>query len=376
MKCISLIGFSMLVIMAGCSKQTERQPWQADNSDAWKYDESLPVPVQFAPQGISITTRGIIENDSDLEGKPIGIFGLSVWHQDTGIVPGWNPDDPSTVLFADEPVTIKNGNVKFNTTYYYPVDNGRTFSFYAYHPYDVGNPAQLQAADDGSRNNWYVEYTAERDDLGNIDILYAKADAESVDGLNGFNADYLRANPDKQPELHFEHKVAALEFRAVLSDDYQAGSGAEDVTISKVTLRDVPTEVWLWIASRNKDMAIGKVSAMRRGPISLKNNEGSTDFSVKPAAGEGNLIGTFLLVPRPYNAGNPDDSWNYSAYVTAEVPNGEPEEVFVEFQAPKGGFQPGCRYTINIVVNKLEGVGMSTRVDSYTDSRQPPIEAY
>ena len=47
----------MLVIMAGCSKQTERQPWQADNSDAWKYDESLPVPVQFASQGISINTK-------------------------------------------------------------------------------------------------------------------------------------------------------------------------------------------------------------------------------------------------------------------------------------------------------------------------------
>ena len=103
MKRISLTGFSLLVILAGCSKQFGDQPGQTGNDDAWKYDESLPVPVQFAPQGISITTRGIIENDSDLEGKPIGIFGLSVWHQDTGIVPGWNPDDPSTVLFADEP---------------------------------------------------------------------------------------------------------------------------------------------------------------------------------------------------------------------------------------------------------------------------------
>ncbi len=373
MKRISLTGFSLLVILAGCSKQFGDQPGQAGNDDAWKYDESLPVPVQFAPQGISITTRGIIEDDNDLEGKPIGIFGLSVWHQDT-VVPGWNPDDSSTVLFADEPVRIENGNVKFNTTYYYPVDNGRTFSFYAYHPYDAEKPAQLQVADDGSRNNWYVEYTAERDDLGNIDILYARADAKSVDGQNGFNADYLRANPEKQPELHFEHKVAALEFRAVLSADYQAGSGAEDVTISKVTLRDVPTVVWLWIASRNKDMAIGKVSAVRRGPISLKNNEVST-FSVKPVEGKGNLIGTFLLVPRPYNADKPDEIRNYSADVTAKVLNGEPEKVTVKFQAPEGGFQPGCRYTINIVVNKLEGVGMSTRVDSYTDPGQP-IVAY
>ena len=86
----------MLVIMAGCSKQTERQPWQADNSDAWKYDESLPVPVQFASQGISITTKGIIEDDSGLEGKSFGIFGLSVQHQEDGTVsPAWNPVNTS-----------------------------------------------------------------------------------------------------------------------------------------------------------------------------------------------------------------------------------------------------------------------------------------
>ena len=324
----------MLVIMAGCSKQTERQPWQADNSDAWKYDESLPVPVQFASQGISITTKGIIEDDSGLEGKSFGIFGLSVQHQEDGTVsPAWNPVNTSQLLLENTEGRLSsgNGNIELPVEVFYPLSDDMTFSFYGYYPYS--------AEHEWNGNDYYIRYTAAGDDLGNIDILYAKEDAERVDGLDGFNAGYVRTNPDRLPVLDFAHKTVALDFMAV-----QAGNAQDvsNVTVTGFDIMNAPTVADLYIATITPSKTeAGKLLVMDSGRVSLKKSyDGgrtyTSELNERPHA-DGAFLGTFLLAPKA-------DMREYDIEVFFRYDNGLESKAETVLSLPDD-LAPGTRYT-------------------------------
>lgn len=362
MKCISLIGFSMLVIMAGCSKQTEHQPWQADNSDAWKYDESLPVPVQFASQGISITTKGIIEDDSGLEGKSFGIFGLSVQHQEDGTVsPAWNPVNTSQLLLENTEGRLSsgNGNIELPVEVFYPLSDDMTFSFYGYYPYS--------AEHEWNGNDYYIRYTAAGDDLGNIDILYAKEDAERVDGLDGFNAGYVRTNPDRLPVLDFAHKTVALDFMAV-----QAGNAQDvsNVTVTGFDIMNAPTVADLYIATITPSKTeAGKLLVMDSGRVSLKKSyDGgrtyTSELNERPHA-DGAFLGTFLLAPKA-------DMREYDIEVFFRYDNGLESKAETVLSLPND-LAPGTRYTVNLQIWSAESVSMSVDVASWPNTPEDEI---
>ena len=344
MKRVFIYTAAAVLFLSGCSGVNV--PDKEPGSQEWLDDTSLPVPVMFSGMGMSFETRaGIIDGQILADGH-LGIFGLSVSHNDDGTVsPKWNPGVDGQILLENaEAFTDSYGNLSLSETAYYPMDNRYTYSFYAYYPYNVNST--FNSAD------YIVTYTDE-DGLGNIDILYAYDDAESVDGVNGFNADYIRhisGDDANLPHFHLEHKVAALNFVARLAPD----ATVSNVTISGIEILDAPVSADLYIATRATERTeLGKILAMKYGPVSLlkPSGNGYTDqLDVVPTE-DGAELGTFLLVPSTYKAES-----GYRARVHLVYENGETDTVEANIPCPEGNFQLAKQYTVYLTVRSADSV--------------------
>lgn len=228
-----LVFFSVL---SGCSKVVE-QPGRAGDDDAWKYDESLPVPIVFsAGPEVDIESKTLDETGIrvyNLEDEVVGVFALAAECDDNGTPsdasddkysPAWSArytesSDGSSVLTGDgilfsnsrsEP--ISGDEITFDPVRYYPMDNSRTYSFYSYYPH------HSVYFEDG----WLkADYDLGMEDILYADVCHAKPFQDQKYGwLYGFNSLYVRSveNSGKtgeyRPELHYKHKLVSFAFEA------------------------------------------------------------------------------------------------------------------------------------------------------------------
>ena len=363
-----IIGFAALALMSSCSKtRTEaRQPALPDE-DAWVNDETLPIPVTFSTPDVAIESKALITGTATTEDMHFGVYGLATTYvEDTKAHnPAWWDDQPETKLMENVKA-VGGAEFKFTKddwteelTVYYPMNSDKTFSFYAYYPFsdEVSNAG----------NCYSVVY-----DLTTVpDIMWAESHAAALspdNGLDdrfGFNAKYIRRVKKAEngdgflPKLTFGHKLAALQFNAVTAD----GSESSNLAITGLELKDISTSATLVIATNaNYSAASTPAGSLRGGTwgiIPLKHftdasdSEGNVDFSIYPTNGDGNELGTMVVVPG--NAGE-----TMKANVSMKVDDQEEVTKEITFKAPAEGFKAGYRYIINVKVLSVEEVSIFT----------------
>ena len=109
---------ALAIVMAGCSKNAAPEQSSAPLENAWMYDESLPVPIQFGmSSGVGLQTKTtMIEDWSDLE-HPLGIFALDLegsMLNESGVY----LKNETAEVYED----LERGKylIKFNESKYYP----------------------------------------------------------------------------------------------------------------------------------------------------------------------------------------------------------------------------------------------------------------
>ena len=245
MKRIGMIFFGTLaILMASCSKNAAPEQPSVPLENAWMYDESLPVPIQFGMSsgvGIQTTKTTMIKEWDDLE-YPLGIFALDL----EGTL-----DNESGLYLKNERAEavedVERGKylIKFDENKYYPYSSERNFSFFGYYPRLGTNPVYYRDS---------IRIPIPADQWGKHDILcassfaerqYVKKDAatgnyvpaifgqDATAYYDGFNAAYIRhlnrnnLYEQKMPNLSFKHKTTCFEF-----DAYLTGVSADQVTSS------------------------------------------------------------------------------------------------------------------------------------------------
>ena len=231
------------VIAVGCSKNVdiEKQPV----GEAWIYDESLPVPIQFGVSDMTVKVRSQFNNLDNLIGESFGVLAMDVQSRN--------------VLLNGETVTCEYDEDRsmymmgFDQNKYYPYTSENNYSFFAYYKGDNPNPLYFDSNSVRLKiagNHW-----------GHQDVLWARSDAEvlpvhynstlgeyvpahdevSTDAYyHGFNAAYIRyiAKPksgdlhkydDYLPKLDLEHVATNLRFKAVLDPRDATGFDAAPV---------------------------------------------------------------------------------------------------------------------------------------------------
>lgn len=287
----------LVVITAGCRKQRPDS-----DPDAWKYDLSLPVPINFGD--LSAQTKG--EAVISLDGKYLGIFALE--HGDSTLV-DWSAGS-SNVLLNNVTGTKDGENISFyGGPYYYPVDNHRNFSFYGYYPttYENGSVVSI------SRKHSSMIVRMQIKD--NVDILwaYSLATTKNVDGTSysGFNGRYIRkvalSDSDCLPKLDFKHVTTNLVFNAkahpALTEEQFAKFGELNFQITgiKITpitngsvIKKIPRYADLYVATEVSSLSLSS------GALTGESSDGHKPGDLVPVINEGD--GGFLSIEK--SAGN------------------------------------------------------------------------
>lgn len=225
MKKAYLLIIAAALAFAGCSKVGSELP---SDPDAWKWDESLPVPIMFGTPETEVMTKAGVSELADME--EIGIVGLDYWSTGWKAISEHNPgsisgEKSSSVLIdALQPARIDDsGNITFSKTPYYPISGSQNFTFYGFYPYS--NVIYM-----GGSSRYYADLTID----GKTDVLWAEAKAEDfifekeddqLYKIKGYNAAYIRriseyntdangkSSDEYMPKLKFERKLTNLTFK-------------------------------------------------------------------------------------------------------------------------------------------------------------------
>lgn len=261
MKKYSLIAIIVLaaLVVAACNRNRNKLSPEADEN-AWMYDETLPVPIQFGSSGspFTVESKGLaITSLTDLEfnilamdfSKAIGkASGYNVATLDEGanngtsiLLPGVDATivhkTPSPLPEGDYVQFKKNGNA---ITRYYPMNAPATEadrSYYSFVAYKVPQGASLLVGDDASASADRMATAIDRESGAatnqavyayfktlpsrtnaavdrNVDVLWGRADADTDDSASGiqpfdggvsygniygFNARYMRVTQSQDP---------------------------------------------------------------------------------------------------------------------------------------------------------------------------------
>ena len=239
MKKTYLLIIAAALAFAGCSKAGSELP---SDPDAWKWDESLPVPIMFGTPETEVMTKAGVSTLADME--KIGIVGLDYcagWKEVSGHNPGSSSGERSSCVLIDalQPAKIgDSGNITFSKTPYYPISGSQNFTFYGFYPYsDVIHM--------GGTSRYYADLTID----GKTDILWAESKAEDfifkkngdnqLYKIKGYNAAYIRRineyTPDAQkymPKLKFERKLTNLTFKLRVYESEWNGLVAAEAVVT------------------------------------------------------------------------------------------------------------------------------------------------
>ena len=401
-------------VLSACSRSLDHIHIQDEN--AWVYDTSLPVPIQFGlDNDIAITKAvpsGMVNSLGNLD---IGVFGLTPSASWTNPSAGQMNPTSENVILCNQAVTLDDqGHLVFNPKRYYPLVSDRVFDFYAYYPHcpTAVNNTVLETGTlyySGSKS-----YRALFKNIGYTDILWAKAEtAEVLSATNSegtvypvpkFNAAYARKVKelpvDQQekymPKFRFEHMLTALSFQIKAKDSNAANNLSDmDFKVLGMMVDSVHTSVKLHVASNKaqgdelpeagtiepQEISVTKsVSLMQ-----VDNGVASPIDPILPVLNPVEFGSTMMLLPKEEDA---DGNCYFAARIQVQYGTGESlrEEVIpVRFVAPvdnrvhndgKRRFLKGYKYNFSIIINDPQEIEILTELapweewwanDSYDD---------
>jgi hypothetical protein len=360
--------------MTGCRKHRPG----SDLDDDWKYDVSLPVPINFGTA--SLTKGGEVTTLDDLD---LGIFGL-----EHGAPTAVNWTSGQSVLLynitgrkgADNMIELVGG------PYYYPLNNHINYAFYGYYPirYANGSPVSISQEDDALVATMQIK--------DNVDILWGSAVATTVKGkdggtYSGFNGRYIRKvvkdYPEYAPTLPFEHKTTNIVFNAKAKGDLTEDEFAKfnsmgfkitGITVNPITNTDddnntvekkIARYAKLYLAVKNGTSPLGHKSGDLVPWIS-EGDLGRIDIPVDnltfPEKNINYPMGQFFLVPFE-GAGN--DMLNVSVTYTTTVNGSEKKSYFdVPIDISGKKFEAGKKYIYNIIFYPPEQIRIGVVEDA------------
>ncbi len=281
----------MLTALAvGCSKS-----FPTVNENAWIYDESLPVPIQFGSLKSEMVTKAAVENLSTLSGQPIGVFA---W--------GEGSDDSMEISAKSIfPAGYKRAEVSGSTEYslvfkeyeadsktvYYPMSSKYNYSFYAYYT----GTEQIGGTLDENSYSVNVDFSSPFTDIlwgkcSDDDLPYDDSTLPHLQYKNttikGFNSRFSRAAAKTEdataylPSIEFQHVCAAFSFYAKADNDVSMTEEKlqelnEHLKIKSVKIINVPTSAKLVVASRDAEQQ-GVFDTSATGEVSMPVYDGYT----------------------------------------------------------------------------------------------------
>lgn len=221
---ILIVLISLVLILTGCDKS---KPY-IEPGEEWKYDLSLPVPIQF---GNLTMTKG--DPIADLNGLELGIFSLEHGASNDIV---WRSGSDNTLLYNITGVADEDGIITLPQRYFYPMSNNRNFSFYGCYP------KRTPRSENGA-------LVVEMPIWSNVDILWAEAHAEPIQDLEnadisypGYNGRYIRKGGE-HPTLTFKHVTTSLIFNAVAAEGVNFDEKFPDFTITGISIDSLTRDV-------------------------------------------------------------------------------------------------------------------------------------
>ncbi len=382
MKRLSFIFLmAVAIFFAACQKD---DALQGTKEDAWKYDVTLPVPIQFRSSSNPLT-KAVVEDISSITGPNgyLGILGVDHTLQDGR----WGVDQEGSILFEDIRGTIVDyaarakatansidfidGNGEFGFKRFYPLYSNNNYTFYGYYPYVAPGDQGAKLGSDG----YQVEY-----ELGATDILWAKAQADRFANLDGYNARYIRKINEsgkdvydaKKPNLKFDHLLTALEFTIVSEED----SPVNNVLITGIKVPNTYSRATLVVADYDSPEESGRFILNKddaKGVELTMDKPLESDQKGYIADPDGELLGTMMLIPQPTAYSNPligadgDSSTFYALVYATDATSGYETEYPTPFKIPITDIKAGIRYKITLTVRDLEKMDMSVTLNTWND---------
>lgn len=323
--------------MAGCSKEVVTKS-EVSADDAWMYDETLPVPVEFGVS--SVRSKAAIETSADLNGKSFKVFAFDKNTHD------YTKPDGLNLRNADAKCQLNQGKsvLTLKKLYYYPQYLDTEYCFYSFYPVATTTIDSQKVLVDMPVSGTY-------------DVLWAK----SIVNDGGYNAEYFRdGNP--LPSFNYSHPCACVSLSASLSQ-----SISEKIIIDGVKLINVPLSAKLCVATC-EDVSYEDegyfVEVTQKGDKALTNGS-SGNLSVELTTSPKRLGVDLFLVPCS----------SLTLQVTMRI-NGVVSKAPVEyvlnpsdFRPELKGFEAGVRYEFNLNVLSPTQLQVTVQgVDDYTSA--------
>lgn len=252
-KRLTLYILAAVAVFTACSKNNH-VPQPESDPDAWMYDVTLPVPIEFGASN-PVTKGELVEDLRNASGY-FGVFGVD--KSDTDLS-GY----PDSLLLNNAKASYNSANkiLDLNSRTFYPMTNDRNFNFYAYHAWsaasDMGESEELPSAIKVS-NGIFVEVP-----IGKSDVLYGSTKVSPTEanelGCNGYNARFIRKTLEKgkqeyKPNISFRHVTSAIQFHVKTVSAYAADVfNTELIDISQVYIKDMPVTARLCIVDLEND---------------------------------------------------------------------------------------------------------------------------
>lgn len=362
MKKACLILTVLASVLTGCSKvgiETSSDP------NAWVLDDSLPVPVLLGTPGAGMMTKAGFDGTSLPDSTKIGIIGLEYGNE------GWTymENTSESVLINNNAYAIVDaaGNLTLDKARYYPLTGNQNFVFYGFYPY--GTTTCFNAGAEESNSYYTVSYTID----GKTDVLWAEAIAPDLvytnedDGkkykATGYNAAYIRKvmkyaetdeKDDYMPNLNFEHKLTALDFKLRAYEDAWTELETSQVKVTGLTIVQTSTKARMVIASLDQETAeTGSLTGDTPGDIPMEGVTETTLYGDGSSTYQDAEFGDGMLLV-------PSDKYMAQLEMTY-IPEGETETrtcyADLTFKLPDGkSFEAGKRYTLTIIIKAPQEV--------------------
>lgn len=329
----------LMVVLTGCSQ---------DDADAV---DSAQSPIEFtADSPARFITRGVIENNSQLQSAGFGVFAyMKGTNGATQCYDGgdnWNEGAPNFMYNQQVTWNNTNSNWTYSPVKYWPNDNNPAddsgasgsqehsyVSFFAYAPYCANpDPDAASGITALSPNNVTTAPTISYKWAADADLLYdAKPDCYKTDPA-GYG------NVSGAVQFSFKHALAQVKFKVRRSSDFGRA----------VTLKSLSISGFSTIGTFNLGAKTPSWSSLSgSGSLSLRSSDLSVTAITESAAHD---LGGSLLIP--------GSSLTYSISYTIGGAN------YSHTATPISSLQAGYQYTI---IFTIDNDGVIVNMTKYTE---------
>ena len=390
----------MLTALAvGCSKS-----FPTVDENAWIYDESLPVPIQFGSLSSEVATKAAIEHfPGGIYEHPFGVFA---WDEDSSDGMQVSAESIFSAGYKRAVISTTSGTstIRFQeqgaevNSAYYPMSSKYSYSFYAYH---IGTEQIAGSYTDDS----YVlnlNFSEPFKDVlwgkcADSDLPYGEGEGKiphlyykegDTTPLVGFNAKFSRAagkqtvvTKDKYfPVINFEHICTAFRFYAKADEMSQSEYYrlSDQLKITSVSISNVPSAAELTVASKDPANEGKFVPSSELCDVTMNFNPGISPkgYANPYPAEKGNVMknaGTgddrFFLPPGDYSNSNVTIGFTVDG-------RSETLDFPLVFEDGTTEFKAGKCYSFVVVFKTIEEIFLRATVSDWDDEHYTKIDPF